>query len=354
MSNTKDKTREEINISERLRRARQISREKHRESDRQKLGDLRAGNSGIMSESGDIAASCHRVAHLRQLGIDIEEISFSKSIMFERGFNNEDMIHSDLVATLVEGESIVREEEIPTLWTTTNGTKVTGRPDMVICKKELSKVTKEEATRMNGSGPEHMSAGSEIEIARPILGIEIKSIASFWTAKSVLFGNEPKLPHLAQAAHYMWQLNGIPFRLVYRQYANMLIPDWAWLIKQLPKQGEKNSEYISWNEKTGKPKQLDPFELTFSLKLVNERLYYKLEEAPESAWTSTLITIPDLVRYYEFVSKMGTEKILGPIPSSVDARGQKLNFSHADYCPVCKLGDLPYDQWLEKCKSLVK
>ena len=330
-----------ISLSERLRKARQLSREKHRESDRQKFGYLRAGNSGIMSESGDIAGQCHRIAHLRQLGIDIDEPEYSKLIMFERGFNNEDMIYADLKATLNPGETILREEEIPTEWSTTNGTKVSGRPDMVICK------------------PSTEIQNGELKITgnNPILGIEIKSIASFWTAKSVLFSNEPKLPHLCQAAHYMWQMN-IPWRLIYRQYSNLLIPDWGWLIKQLPKEGEPNSEYIAWNQKTGKPKQLEPFELTFSLRLQNQRLQYKKEEDPDSAWTSTLITIPDIVRYYEFTSKMASEKKLGPLPSEINCKGEKLNYNHADYCSLgdlCKNAEeMDYDVWLKAVRKLVK
>ena len=115
--------------------ARQHSRDKHRDGEVAKLGNLRAGTSGIISPDGDVAGSCIRKAHVRQLGLELENITEDKLIMFDLGFANEDVIYNKLKSILPEGHTILREEEIPIEWTTTNGTKVTGRPDIVICEQ---------------------------------------------------------------------------------------------------------------------------------------------------------------------------------------------------------------------------
>src|SRR6267378_3918819 len=122
-----------LSLTKRLQQARKLDRHQYLEEAGKRIGALRAGNSGISDEEGNIAGACARVAHLRQLGVELEEPSYSKLIMFERGYDSEDMITKDLEKTLGPDEKILRETEIPTRWQTKSGTWVTGRPDIVLC-----------------------------------------------------------------------------------------------------------------------------------------------------------------------------------------------------------------------------
>lgn len=322
----------------RLRKGRELKRLQHMEQEMKKRGTLRAGTSGLMSENGDIAAQCHRKAHLRQLGIEIEPPTESNQIMWELGYLNEDSVFETLTHSLGADEIILREEEIPTEWFTSGGTKVTGRPDMVICKKILS------VEPTTGTSKVHFD---------PVHVLELKSVASFSTGKSVLFEREPKLAHLAQLAHYMWKTGAGKGSLVYKQYAKQAVPSWA--ARHLPKKGEPRSEWLEY-QKDGKPGSVLPFELVYEVVISGSKgkLQYKLETEPVSEFTETIVSVSDILRFYEFVAAMGTEKQLGPRPLTASASGEVAKYwsmCEARYCPlagVCERSEANYDKWLEE------
>jgi hypothetical protein len=316
-----------MNITKRLQQGRQLDREQHKQKEVLKVGTLRAGNTGMMSGTGDFAGACPRTVHLRQLGYELEVPDDSKMIMFQMGIANESVVFKDLMHTSGPEEVILQEEEIPISWLTSNGTKVTGRPDMVLCSKK---------------------DGQTI----PFLGIEIKSIASVWTSREVLFEGQPKLPHLLQSAHYSWKL-GVPFRLVYKQYSNQAVPGWAG--KLFPKQGEPHSQHISYNEK-GDIKYIEPFEIAYELEWdSSSRKYLRYrreigEGEKELDWTRTLISQQDVERFYEFVANMQETKVLGVRPMTIDAQGNEKNYSNCGYCPLKDTCDKHeskgYDKWM--------
>lgn len=335
----------QTNLSARLIQGRQLARQKHREGDAKKLGNLRAGNSGILSKEGDIAGSCPRVSHLRSLGIDLEEPSDSKLIMFQMGIANEDLIYSDLLHTRQANEVILREQEIPINWTTSNGTPVSGRPDMVVCQLA------DGAPEVEGAA---VVMWNETQVI-PIFGVEIKSIASVWTTRDVMAEGSPKLPHLIQAGHYSWKL-GIPFRLLYKQYSNQAVPSWAG--KLFPRQGESGSEHIEYNEK-GDIKNINPFEIVYELEWSSSKdkhLRYRREGTTD--WTKTLVSQADIERFYEFTSTMAETKELGSRPLTIDAAGKEKNYSNCSYCPllsVCEKEEKKgYDKWLSAVKNYLK
>lgn len=327
-----------INITERLRKARQLERDQHVANESSKLGVLRAGATGIKASNGDIAGACHRKAHLRSLGIDFDVPTEDKIIMFELGYANEDVIYADLVATALPGEVILREEEIPIEWQTRNGTRVTGRPDMVICKQEYDLVGTMSHTKN-----------------LPILGMELKSVHSMWTIRDLLFEKGPKLENIAQAAHYMWKLD-IPYKLIYKSYSNLgqSVSDWA--AKLFPKQGEPGSEYIEYNEKGGM-KQIRQFEIVFDLQIDKSgRVQCKREQ--DTVWMNTIVTTQDIEAYYEFVSQIEATGNLGPRPLTVDSQGNKKNWRMCDkkYCilsDTCDQYERSYTSWLEQVKKVV-
>lgn len=322
----------DINLSTLLAEARKLDRQKHKDAEVNKLGNLRAGSTGVMSANGDIAGGCHRLGFLRSKGIEIEEISADKHIMFELGFANEDIVYEQLKSVLSEGHSILREEEIPVSWKTTNGTQVSGRPDIVIM--------------------DH----SEGSPGKPILGLELKSVHSIWTARDVLFGREPKLNNIIQSAHYMWQLN-CPFKLMYKSYSQLgqgMVGSGTWMTKQFPEQGQPGSEFVEYNDKGG-IKHIKQFEIVYDLRFNSkEVLQYKVEGTEK--WISTPFLKQDIARYYEFLSTMESENKIGPIPLTVKPSGEKANYSNCNYCAlnnICKSSTTDnLTQWLEKVKAV--
>lgn len=397
----------EINLTKLMRQARLVTRAEYVEGEKERIGTLRAGNSGIASSTGQIAGKCARVTHLRSLGVELEEPTFSNMIMFERGYNNEDLIYQDLAKVLnpssldgsygagedllkatggLDPKSLVilREEEIPISWTTKNGTLVTGRPDMVICQREVRPGTEsslESDCKLNGEEDglfcsthgELCGLIPDIVTTTPILGIEIKSVASFWTSRDLILEGEPNLEHFAQAAHYMWQLGKqtpsgvIPYRLIYRQYALHLIPEW--MKSKVPQPGQPKSEFFDYFDKPLKingreipgkvePKCVKPYEIVYELEFRddskgNGRLHFRLEGTTE--WESTVIVREDIERYYNITAEIGTSKQLPARPITVNHKGEEKNYSKCDYCVLQKTCDRlesrGYDSWLEGVKQ---
>lgn len=403
-------------LSGRLRDGRRIIRQKYQSEESTKLGNLRAGNSGIMSEQGDIAGSCHRKAHLRSLGMEIDPPDDSRQIMFQMGTANEDVVYNDLMQTKAEDEVILRETEIPITWFTSNGTKVTGRPDMVVCKAgsvrtwynpaETSLLTSDVSGFIfQGRLPE-----MRLEPPVPIYGIEIKSIASVWTSRDIIGERTPKMEHLIQAAHYSWKLgqqaaaaksansgfSSLPFKLLYKQYGIQEIPGWkgseqrpGWSQKLFPKQGAPGSELIDYEKG-----RIQPFEISFELEFTTAsvdlpaakatgktgkskstkvlaptdeglnvsgaatggRLRFREEGTEE--WTLTLVTTLDIERYYEFVSSMAQAESLGPRPMNMGPQGKTKNWTVCDYCPLSSVCDSHegkgYTKWLQAVQKQVK
>lgn len=281
-----------INLNKLIEEANEQEIEEHLESEAGKVGNLRAGNTGLFQE-GAVVGKCHRLTFLRMKGIIVEEEDASRSLMFEAGHSNED-IWTKKLGRSYKGV-IKREEEIPVSWKTTNETLVTGRPDIVLCDTE----------------------------EKAIHGLELKLVSSLWTARDIL-GDKPKAVHLMQAAHYMWLLN-IPFDLVYTSRVDFAVMGWAQ--RHFPAKGQPSSEHCEYND-NGEIKKVLPFLKIFELRLHKETLQYKVG----NKWTDTIITVPRIKEFYEYISKMEEANQLGNRPLNLDAAGNKLNFSLCDYC----------------------
>lgn len=350
-----------ISILERLRLGREAEGKKRADEEVKKLGVLRAGMTGIMAETGDIAGTCHRKTHIRSLGLEIDKPDDHKMIMFELGFASEDITNEILGRSLQPGEILLREEQIPIEWQTRNGVRVTGRPDIVLCQApSVMAVSGDTSGVVSYTG------------AKPLLGLELKSVHSMWVARDVLFTGQPKMNNIAQAAHYMWKLN-VPYKLIYKSYSALGQSMNDWSAKMFPKRGEPLSKYIDYNDRGG-IKGIKQFEIIYDLMIDDKgRVCYRKEglispdgyinidyiTGPEDLeWKRTIVTVQDIERYYEFVSTMAETQTLGPRPMTIDAHGEKLNYKDCAYCPLQKICDeteeLGYEQWLnavkEKCK----
>jgi hypothetical protein len=221
--------------------------------------------------------------------------------MFEAGLTNEDSWYERLKRSW--NGTILREEEVPTAWQTTNGMWVTGRPDIVLC--DLAGVKK--------------------------VGIELKLCCSPYTAKDVHHKLAPKREHLSQACHYMWQLD-IPFKLVYTSRVDYPCytdgPDVVY-------------------GKYGKPFKLSQFVREYDLELRDGTLYYKTEGLKD--WVKTLITVPGIQAYYEKQSRIDETGDIGPRPQAIDAVGNKA-YLPCQYCPFldeCNKYEHDKDAWLD-------
>ncbi len=330
------------NITKLLRDGRLRQQVEHAVEEQKKLGTLRVGNSGIRSpDSDDVAGSCHRKTYLRTLGIEVERPDDSKLMMFELGYASEDIVVKTLQGSLEPGHVILREADIPINWTTRNGTAVSGRPDVVICKQY-------------SPDPADPLVVQKV-INQPVLGIELKSVHSVWSAKKYLFEQTPSLSNLCQAGHYMWKL-GIPYRLIYKGYSQ-LGQGMSWaprMASMFPAKGEPMSEYLDYNEK-GMPLQVKQFEIGYQLELDQHgRLKYKSDLSDK--WVSSLITVADIEGYYNYVAEMGERKQLGPRPMTLDAVGNKESYQMCKYCPLQETCDKHetkgFDTWLAEVRKV--
>lgn len=302
-----------------------LSVQEHAEQESKKVGILRAGNTGIaaFNEKGlmEVGGKCHRQTMLRLLGIASEDADYSKELMFDSGRGNEDLWYSVLSRSYKEG-IILREEEVPIQWQTKNGTPVSGRPDLVLCD----------------------------QAKQPVLGLELKLLCSFWTTRSVLKG-EPKTMHIMQAAHYSWKL-GVPFELWYTSRVDWPVMGWA--AKHLPKEGEPGSEHIEFNEK-GEARKIVPFKLGFILTQDKEGFIHYSVVGRASNPVKSIVSIPRIEEYYEYVSTMVERKDLGPRPQNLTAIGEEVSWSFCSYCPlqsICDTHESDFDTWLKEAKGM--
>lgn len=294
-----------------------------------KVGTLRAGNTGVMTGKGEVVGACHRKTWLRMKGIQgYDPVTFSKSLMFSAGVNNEDLWVEVLEAANEQGLVIKRESDIPINWNTSNGVSVTGRPDVVLGRDHPSEVVTFKT-----------DIGDVFESPRfvPEVGLELKLVSSLWTARDVLFKGKPKVAHLMQAGHYAYQL-GIPFELWYSCRTNFAITDYSesrfFAAKNFPKQGRPLSEYCSYNEK-GQILNVEPFIHGYQIRW-NDKVQLEYRAVNEEKWTQTFITWKGINAYYEYIASMEKDDTLGPRPSNVEADGTDGGFDICSprYCPL--------------------
>jgi len=337
----------------------------HDELEKTKLGILRAGNAGILTEDGKFIGKCPRLTYLRLKGIKVEDGEDSKEHMFAAGRFNEDI----WMEKLNKGWSgrILREEEAPTKWITDNGTSVTGRPDILLCSAE----------------------------GKPEIGIELKLISSINTARTILFDRHPKLEHVIQAVHYSWQHN-VPFEIWYTSTVNWHPTDWmkkslptsmseGWedLVKLgvmeigyykniLSKNNNKYQKAITKEEFLKGPhgkepgqvvagvKKILPFTVGYELKITNTSVYYRAASSKDEWKTTAGVSVPAIKNYYNFIANMDTSDELPSGPINIDITGEKLPWDPALYCPLGELccgdksGEKSVKNWMLKVNKVLK
>lgn len=326
------------NIGELLKKGHDILNAKHDELEKTKLGTYRGGNSGAKL-GNKIYGKCHRITLARTLGY-APDIATDRNIMFAAGVTNEDSWNDVLVAAW-DGV-VLREEEVPIKWMTTAGTPVTGRPDFVLAERTM--------TIPNPADPSPFAGDVSVEVVKPVLGLELKLVSSFWTMVSVLIGREPKSDHVIQAAHYSWQL-GIPFELWYTSRVDWAISGWT---EKFFRGMDKLMSWV-WNEPiiasgAKGPKKVFPFYIGYELEWDGDLMYYR--QVGTADWFATVVTKESIANYYNFIDEMRTTKTLGPRPESNKITGNAGTYDKcsAEYCPwskICDKHEDNYDNWVK-------
>lgn len=370
----------------------QLAMREGNDREREKIGTLRAGNTGMVMEDGRITSVCAARTYLRQQGIDTGDndedngTRLNRELMFEAGRTNEDIWAANLTRA---GLTIKREEEIPTSWFASNGKNlvtVSGRPDLVVVDPDTQ---------------------------QPIRGLELKLISSLWKAKSTRFNKKPSMEHLLQAGHYSWQLQ-VPFELWYTCRATYAVTG-DWVQRMFPKYGEPGSEDCSYSffrnrlegyveidnpafkkdffdkletkepltepmtikipklirtkidqseweanevrltgmsgwkgreqkktvpEYEAEIKAVLPFRQGFAVEWnADGHLEYAeiLPDGSKGPWIDTIITVERIERFYNYVAEMGSMNQVPEPPLNLEADGQKGNFALADYCSLGRL-----------------
>jgi hypothetical protein len=263
-----------------------------------KLGILRGGTTGAVLDTGEVVGQCHRKALIRFLGL---QKSAGGNFWFDMGFANEELWLAKLKKSWPG--KIRCEEDYPIEWEV-DGTKVTGRPDMVLFD----------------------------ENDKPVAGIELKSVGAINSAAPIRFENKPKLPNLLQAAHYSSQV-GVPFYLVYTAFVSGPLPYWA---------------QKQYGEKT-----IEPFMTEFKVYIDdNGTICYDTEKGKT---VKTMVSISNLVDFYRLVADMPRQKNLYSRFKDMDINGKSLPYNVCDYCALqrtCVNFEGNYDRWIEEVQRL--
>jgi len=191
------------------------------QAESEKVGILRGGSAGVWVDNlKRFAGHCPAIAYLRYRGIALPDATpdLARQLMWDMGHTNEDS-WLQLLKSMWPGRILV-EEEIPVSLEVA-GVRVTGRPDLVLCAKD----------------------------GTPVRGLELKAIASLWTARHVLVRKQPKIAHVCQAAFYMlaFEAEGktVPYEIWYTsRTAFEVAADFHQ--KDYPRYGEPGSENFDY------------------------------------------------------------------------------------------------------------
>jgi len=223
--------------------------------------DWRGGNSGCITDSGQIIGYSPRTTVLRHMGVEMPA-SLDNDLMFEAGYKNEE--HWAELLTLAE-VPFKSEEEIPVKWALPNGETVGGRPDCVIGEPNAEEFT-------------------------PRLGIEHKLISSNGRlVEHAHFANaRPNAQHVCQAAHYSWKM-GIDWVLAYTNRS------WFFTFTySRARFGNHRAMLVDSSGKTEKVILVRPFISMYNLTWEDGRLL--VDGKP------TIITQEGIQRYYQYCS----------------------------------------------------
>ncbi len=342
-----------------LKQGREARLSEHIEKERKSIGTLRGGSVGCVLSDGKVIGTCPREAIARFLGWS-KTHDESTHLMFEMGHLNE-VAWTDLLDAT--GQKYDREKQIQWSIKGPSGiVSVTGRPDLILLN----------------------------DVSQRLL--ELKMIASVWTARNVLLEFSPKVENLIQGANYLWQKQqlepNIQFtgELWYTSYINLSGPDF--IRNVVPKRGADRSEWIEYTlgemgtNKLGKPSFKKIHVYNNDWHLPNEvlekrygvtasqfkhirpfRVGYKFwwNDKQQLCWTAldgstkdTVlkdVTVQGIENYYKLVLSSIANKTLPNTPVAMKSDGSLDDkFDPGDYSSLQWVSDMAkgdYNEWMK-------
>ncbi len=251
---------------------------------------LRAGSAGCIID-GEIFGECHRIAHLRQIGID-KKHSQSRKLMFQAGEGNEDL-WANVTVEGWAGET-VRHLEIfkQGSWGT-----IMGHPDIILADTQ--------------------------GVHRVLL--ELKLISANFSAVRKAFDFQPDTKNLIQTATYAW-MTGLPAVLCYTNRTDFSL------------QFDK--------KRCGGLDKIEPCYVLFYLKFENGKLYYNHEGGPSY---ETGITIKGIKEYYQMVHDIAFDYQLRARPAFDGF--DKCDKKYCHLSRVCERWDRSYVEWKNEARG---
>ena len=343
---------------------------------------LRGGSCGAIitvGKSDKVLGNCHRLAHLRWLGIDIppEKSAYE---MFDEGLTNEDILNN-LLQTGYRGP-ILFEEDLPVRWNTEEGELVTGRCDAILGdvlspaeEKQIDKEFKKamtKASKLTEEFPEIKINKHYIRslIAKKLGLFRIKKILEYkkkLTYKGIVnvhLNLTPDAPHIIQLGHYSLKLAEtygldapVPSELIYR-WGFIVNLDSEVRMEEVEASGV--TEYVQprifgRGDWIGRPGKINIGLRIYTLTWEDGLLYYNAKGLP--APVETTITEESIETFYSVVSKIGETQNLGPRPSAIHPGvGVAASYSKCGFCqirPECVAYENNYDIWLDNVKKKV-
>lgn len=280
-------------------------RAKHQEREASKLGILRVGNAGCMVSENSCIGACPQTTLARFLGHQLP--TEASQAYFDGGIENESVWDVNIRAA---GRDFRCEEEIPVVHTLPCGTKITGRPDMVLGE------TKEMYQKYDQFFPQ--------------LVIELKACQATNSAAKKLLLESPDLKHLIQAATYSMFLNA-PAVLVYTSNVSGGIVN-----------------YFTKREAGGADATFGKIE--FKLGWEDGNLYYMKGDIRYD----TVVTQQGILDFYSNIAKMARERSPGLIyEDMVDIYGDLLPYNPRNYSDINSLvsDNQSFDDWEAQVKQ---
>jgi len=298
-------------LKTRMKTSLALKSQAHNQASILKLGLLRGGSAGIVLSSGDSLGKCPRISHLRQIGVE-EEVDLSSKILFEAGYSNETVVKALLDASTEPGEEWTSAEDVR--FTLPSGLEVGLRPDLLLTR------------------------GGQAQ-----LGVELKNIASLWTARDVHYDLKPKSEHLIQAGLYSLAYGKLPWRLLYSSYGQFHLstaPKW---LQDKFKPGAPDVEFTDRG-----PLKITSFFREYELTWQEGFLCYQTEGLDKPVLTD--VSLEGFDKYYQRVQDVQSKGVLPKRPTPLSVDGSK-SYNPCDYCrlkPACDAREKDgYENWLD-------
>lgn len=273
--------------------------------------ELHVASLGTLLDDGNLVGECLRKSWLRSQGVKTSEINHSNRRMFEGGRVNELIWQDRLSRTLAAGQCLHTEDTEGDNYSTfkyqipDSEYSITGHADIVVVNGDV-----------------------------PVLGLELKSVSSLWTAVRVTGEEKPDLKHLIQSGLYSYFLGlaytksglPLPYKLCYAQYPVFYAPEYGFLTDRV-----KGADFIELKKHKGNliPKNYKPRIKVFDIRVTTEG-YVDFRAEGTKTWSNSPVNVHTVLDY---VAKLTQPELWKP-PLALDCYGEQCSYKSCDYCDL--------------------